>query len=298
MSRPELAQYVGEGEGKGRQYRHPTRLGADGKPLNAPSITTILKLEDKSALIQWAVGLTVDWAVQNWHLLGSRSPADARKAGLYRWKDVRDSRAFVGTGIHDTIEAEHVHSWDYPILDEEQKLIMEEWRKFNEEWIVEPILSEFTVWSCTYDYAGTADGLWKLTNRETQESFVTLVDIKTSRNTWPGHFMQTSALKHAEILMEKVDKTAVQDARGNWPEGSWAERTMPEFDKLTLLHLRAPEFDEFGTETKPGLHELIEVEDSEIWFEEFLGYRQVLSAQQKRKVAGKQRELSKYGGFA
>lgn len=298
MSRPQLAQYRDEGEGQGRQYRHPTRLGLDGKPLVVPSVTTILKLEDKSALIQWAVNLSVAYCVENWFTLGSRSPSDAQKNAQWRWKDVRDSRAWLGTGIHDTIEAEHTGSWDYPVLDAEQLLVMEEWRKLNEEWLIEPILTEFTCWSLYADYAGTADGLWRFTHRVTGETFVALVDLKTSRNTWPGHYMQTSALKHADFIMSKDMPDAVQDSKGNWPEGTWSEQPMPKFDKVLLVHLRAPEFDEFGREVKPGKHDLIEVEDTETWYDEFLGYRQVLAAQQKRKANEKKVKDASWGGFA
>lgn len=285
MSRPELAQYTGEGEGKGRRYKHPFRVGDDKKPIYAPSVTTILKLEDKSSLLQWAVNLTVDWAVVNWMQLASRSDADAKKTAQYRWRDVRDERAFVGTGVHDTIESEHKGLWDFPELDDEQALIMVEWRKLNEEWLIEPILSEFTVWSLQYDYAGTADGLWRFTHRETGETFVALVDIKTSRKTWPGHRMQIAALANADVWMEKQE------------DGTWVEETPLPFDKHILVHLRAPEFNEYGEETTPGIHDLIEVPDTDLWFEEFLGYRAVLAAQEKRKALEKEREKKTYGGF-
>lgn len=283
MTRPELAQYVGEGEGKGRQYKHPTRLNELGKPLTAPSVTTVLKLENKDNLIQWAVNLAVEECVKNWSQLGQMSEERATKSFKYRWRNVRDERAFVGTGIHDTIESEHTGSWDFPELDTEQKLIMVEWRKFNNEWIVEPILSEFTLWNTKYNYAGTADALWRLTNRITGETFVTLLDIKTSRNTWDGHRMQVSALKYCDIRMSKQ------------PDGTWTEEKPLEFDKLTLLHLRAPEYNEYGYVTKPGLHDLIVVDDSELWYEEFLGYRAVLKAQQDRKEIESKRKTANAG---
>lgn len=286
MTRPELSQYSGEGEGKGRAYKHPFRLNEQKKPVTSPSVTTILKLEAKDALIQWAADLTLKWAIENWQTLGRNAPEDALRKGKYRWRDVRDERAFVGTGVHDTIEAEHTGAWEYPELDEEQLLIMAEWRAFNEEYDVEPILTECTVWNLSYDYAGTFDGLWRITNRETGESYVTLIDIKTSKNTWDAHRMQLSALKHAEVLMEKQ------------ADGTWVERDMPSFDKLMLLHLRAPEFNDIGQKVKEGKHELIEVEDSELWFDEFIGYRHVWEAQAKRKAHEKKKEIASYGGFA
>lgn len=298
MSRPQLAQFVGEGEGKGRQYKHPFRLGGDKKPLASPSITTVLKLVDKSSLAQWSADLTAKWCSENWETLGSRSEDRAFNVARFRWKDVRDERAFVGTGIHDTIEAEHLGLWDYPMLDAEQLLIMEEWRKLNEIWLIEPILSEFTVWNFTHDYAGTGDGLWRFTNRLTGETFVALVDIKTSKSTWPEHRMQLSALCNGEVLMEKVNPDA-EYKNGKWPEGSWVEREMPEFDKALLVHLRAPEFNEWGHLTKEGKHDLIEVEREllPLWFEEFCGYRALRATQDKRKALEKKMEAASYGGF-
>jgi len=230
-------------------------------------------------------------------LLGSRSPEDAYKSARFRWREVRDERAFVGTGIHDTIESIHVGGWDYPELDAEQKLIMVEWDKLNEEWEIEPILSEFTCWSLNHEFAGTADGLWRFTHRETGETFVALVDIKTSKNTWDAHRMQVSALVNCDKIMVKLVPDAEKNSKGEWPAGTWEEREMPEVEKLMLLHLRAPEFDDLGRMTQEGKHELIEVEDDDLWFEEFLGYRAVAATQQKRKEREKANQPEKYTSF-
>lgn len=298
MSRPELAQYVGEGEGKGRAYKHPFRKLDTGKPLVVPSVTTILKLEAKDALVQWSADKTLEWCVVNWNLLGSRSPEDAYKSARFRWREVRDERAFVGTGIHDTIESIHTGGWDFPTLDREQSLIMLEWDKLNEEYEIEPLMSEFTCWSLAHEYAGTADGLWKFTNRLTGETFIGFIDLKTSKNVWDAHRMQIAALVHCDVVMRKVVPDAVRNSKGEYPEGTWVEEPMPPWDNLKLVHLRAPEFDDLGRVTQEGKHDLIDVtEDHDLWFEEFLGYRSVAATQQKRKDREKERESSKYGSF-
>lgn len=250
-------------------------------------------MEAKDALVQWSVDQAVAWCVKNWHLLGSRSSEDAYRGARFQHNKVRDDRAQVGTGVHDTVEAEHTESWKYPVLDAEQELIMHEWRLFNEEYEVEPLLSEFTVWNFTHDYAGTADGLWKLRKRGTEKWRIVFVDLKTSNRTWPGHHMQLSALINAERLMGKTKPDAVQKKDGSWPEGSWTELPMPAFDEVALLHLRAPRFDEYGNVTEPGKHDLISVIDTDLYFEEFLGYREVLRAQRTRA----EREKARYGEF-
>jgi hypothetical protein len=270
-------------------------MNDNGKPLTVPSVTTVLKLEDKSALIQWAADQSILWAVDNWFLLGSRSSEDAFSAGRYAWSRVRDSRAQVGTGIHETVEAEHTGSWNFPELDPEQKQILEQWKLFNEEWIVEPVLSEFTVWSHEHDYAGTADGLWDLTNRQTGESFRSLIDIKTSRNLWPGHLMQLAALKNADVRMVKAKPDAVKNSTGTWPEGSWIEVPNEKADRVHLLQLRAPEYDKYDKVTKPAFYDLHEVTDLDLHWDKFVCYRNIWSANDELKAREKLREQSGSG---
>ena len=247
MSKPELALWASEA-GTGRAYKHPFRvteeLDAKGKPkaLTSPSVTTVLKLVDKTGLSQWAADMTLQWAIDNASLLIGKSDDAARQWGKYRWTDVRDERAEVGTGIHETIEALHTGSWDFPVLDDEQHRIMEQWALFNERYEVTPHLSEFTVWSLQHDYAGTADGLWDILDRETGEFYSNVVvDLKTSKNTWPEHWMQLAALRGADVIM-------VKDA-----EGVWSEQEMPQTDGAAIVHLREDK-NELKIVTDEALH--------------------------------------------
>ena len=273
MTTPELALYGKEGEGKGRAYKHPFRKGDDGKAITSPSVTTVLKLEDKSNLVQWAVDLSVEWCVVNWAVLGMRSNEDAFKTARFRYNAVRDERAWVGTGVHETIDSLHSGGWNFPELDEEQQQIMLQWEDLNRVWLITPVLSEFTVWNIDSDYAGTADGLWNFTHRQSGETFVALVDIKTSKNTWPGHAMQIAALGNSSnVLMEKLG------------DGTWVEKILPEFDKSVLVHLRADKW------------EIIEVEDTDLRLEEFLAYRKIWDVQSSIKERVKAR-LTANAGF-
>lgn len=231
MSKPELAQYA-KADGTGRAYKHPFRKTPEGKPLTSPSVTTILNLVDKSALIQWAVNLTMDWAVENASALLSKSDEDAKRWGKYRWKDTRDERAEVGTGIHETIEALHTGTWNFPPLDEEQQAIMEQWHILNERYEFTPHKSEFTVWGFPdmheFSYAGTADGLWDILDRETGEFYSNMyVDLKTSKNTWPEHWLQLAALRTGQVIMVKGE------------DGTWSEEAPPQSDGTAIIHLRA-----------------------------------------------------------
>jgi hypothetical protein len=299
MSKPELALFASENDGDGRAYKHPFRLDDNGKPLRVPSVTTVLSLEDKPGLVQWSADQTLFFCVENWFLLGSRSSEDAYSAARFQWRKVRDERAEVGTGVHETIAAEHQGLWEVPDLDEEQEQIMAQWRLFNEVWLVEPILSEFTVWSLEHNYAGTADGLWQITNRATGESFKTLVDLKTSRNIWDGHRMQLAALRNADMLMVKTDPTAVKSSSGVWPEGSWVEKNLSDvfdgLDKVQILQLRAPEYDKFGAVTKEAFWLLEDVEDVDLWGEQFVCYRNVWDVRDRLKSRAKERNFEGSG---
>lgn len=252
MSAPELSQYYSSNDDDGRAYKHPLT----GEKV--PSVTTVLKMADKAGLAQWAADQAVIWCVANWHLLGSRSDEDAYRSGRWRWKNVRDERAQVGTGVHETIEAIHTGSWDFPELDDEQRRIMGQWDALNAEFEITPVLSEFTVWS-PGRYAGTADGLWDVTDRVTGESWRCLVDIKTSRSHWPEHDYQLAALASAPILMQKGE------------DGVWVELPAPEFDRVAIVHLRE------------DLHEIIWVDNIAENFAVFEGYLAVWEGKQRLK---------------
>lgn len=252
MSKPELAMWASD-EGTGRAYKHPFLLGPDEKPLKVPSVTTILKLVDKSGISQWAADQTVQWAIDNASLLMSRSDEDIVKWGRWRWKDARDERAEVGTGIHNYIEAEHTGSWNYPVLDDEQQDILAQWRLLNERYLITPHRSEFTVWSHNYEYAGTADGLWDIVDTETGEAWENLlIDLKTSKNTWPEHWMQLAALRNADVIMEKA------------ADGTWSEVEDWTSSGTAIIHLRA-DMHEVLIETDPILEA--------VRFNKFLQYR-------------------------
>lgn len=279
MTKPELAQYYTEKQEDGRAYKHPFRKTLEGKPLIVPSVTTILKLENKDNLIQWAADKTLEWCVENWFMLGSRSSEDAFSGARYRWQAFRDERASVGTGIHDTIESEHTGGWNFPLLDEEQLQIMEQWRALNERHTIKPILSEFTVWDLENEFAGTADGLWEIDGK------VCLVDIKTSKNTWPGHWMQLAALRHADLRLEK-------QADGTWKEFGWGLSIEDGVDGETtrieaecLVHLRADKA------------EILWAEDLDLRWKQFKGYAEQWRLNAELKDRTKKRELAKFGGF-
>ena len=268
MTSPELARLVKYGpaksEDEGRAYSYPLEK-VDGKYPQYPSVTTVLKMVDKSSLVQWAVNLSVDWAVNNLDALHQKSIEQGIAMGRYRWKDIRDERASVGDGIHATIEAKHTGTWDFPELNDEQLQIMEHWRQLNTEHAIEPIHSELTMFNRTVGYAGTADGIWMIDGQKC------LIDIKTSKSHWPEHDMQLSALLHAEEWLPKVG------------EGKWESMAPEPTERVAIIHLRS------------DLHELIYIDDDilDASWDAFQGYKMAWDADRKLKDIKK----AKYSGF-
>ena len=261
MSHPKLASFPKENDGDGRYYKHPLT----GEKL--ASVTSILKMADKSGLAQWAADQAILWSVENWHLLGSRSPEDAYKAGRFRWNAVRDERAQVGTGVHETVQAIHTGSWDYPVLDEEQKRIMGHWEMLNNEHEIKPLLTEFTCWNPGVS-AGTADGYWLI------DGVKTLVDIKTSKNMWPEHNYQLAALWASPWVMEEYELD------------KWRENYAPTYEEVAIIHLREDR------------HEIHRVSNLQLNYDAFKGYVDVRNAKEAIKQADKDAKVASFGGFA
>lgn len=258
MSKPELAMFAKQ-DGTGRAYRHPFRTDDNGKAITAPSVTTVLNLVDKPALMQWAADQTLQWAVENVSLLYVKDQEDARRWGRYRWRDVRDLRAEVGTGIHETIESIHTGGWNYPVLDDEQRRIMKQWERLNERYEITAHKSEFTVFGALFDskrtWAGTGDGLWDIIDRKTGDVYTNVViDLKTSKNMWPEHWLQLSALRHAEVVMFKQ------------ADGTWVEEELPAGDGTAVIHLREDKFE---------VHIETDTELLDMQYDQFMAYRTV-----------------------
>lgn len=262
MTKPKLAQYYSEKDGDGRRYRHPHT----GEYL--PSVTTILKEENKDSLIQWAVDEEVRWMVENPFFYIERSDERAFSGSRYQWRKTRDERAEVGDGVHSYIEAEHKHLWEFPDLDDEQKQIIDQWHDLNTVYDIKPVHSELTVWE-KGRHAGTLDGLWWIDGK------LYLVDVKTSKSHWPGHDYQLSALAYAsKALVELVPDADPKN------EDHWAEVDNPahvsKIEGAMIIHLRA---DKWG---------LIPVKHLDKNYKVFSAYRDVWYGKQALKDANEE----------
>lgn len=261
----------------GSGYKHP--LTGDV----VPGVTTVLKKLEKPGITQWAVDNTAAYAVANIDSLLTRT--EEQGYGFLRWywkrdpleSDSGDIRNFsngvlsdaaeLGTLMHDWIAAEHADH-PYPDVSLAPPYFWEmvaEWDKWKSEHDVEPIYTETTIWSHQYGFAGTADGLWRI------DGIVTMLDVKTSRNTWDEHYMQLAALGACDAALFETDN-------------GWEERAVPDFSQYALLHIRPSDTDRNGNPMLPFCElKVANMEEIPVHFEAFLGLLEVTKAQAKIK---------------
>ena len=212
---------------------------ADGKKI--PSVTTILKIKDPGALINWAYKTGREHGV----LEGQGNPAPS---GLYEGSDV----LAIGTCVHSSCEA-----WvkgDDPHIELEKALeaktvvdtkvfraqassayaAFEFWVKGTQLEIVDcevPVISE------AHRYGGTLDFIGKLNGK------LVLGDFKTSGGVYPEYLMQIVAYAKAyeETTGNKIDG-GYHLLRFSKENGDFGHHFYPSLDDdawPAFLHLRA-----------------------------------------------------------
>jgi hypothetical protein len=212
---------------------------ADGKKI--PSVTTILKIKDPGALINWAYRTGREHGV----LEGQGQPAPS---GLYEGSDI----LAIGTCVHSMCEA-----WvkgDEPMLVLEKALeeetvndkatfraqaasaysAFEFWCKGTQLEIVD---CEVAVISEVHRYGGTLDFIGKLNGK------LVLGDFKTSNGVWPEYLCQLAAYAKAyeETTGNKIDG-GYHLLRFSKENGDFGHHFYPSLDDdawPAFLHLRA-----------------------------------------------------------
>lgn len=243
------------------------RVGADGKALVVPGVTTVLRMLDKPALIQWSVDLTVAWAADNWQYLGSHSDEQILRAGKYRHKDVLNERAEIGTRVHEFADVFMNDGFEYPDLDEESEQAVGQFLEFaNSDRFGGALATELTVVNETLGYAGTFDLIGLV------DGLVSLCDLKTSKGLWWEHELQLAALAHAEYMILEGE------------DGFWVHHPMPEFEALKLIQVRPNYWDPRTKTVIPAFYHVSDVEKDE-WALHFRAFAGILeSAKVKREL--------------
>ncbi len=263
----------------GSGYKHP--LTGDV----VPGVTTVLKKLEKPGIAQWAVDNTAAYAVAN--IDGLLSRTEEQGYGFLRWywkrdplagdlTDVRNysngvlnDAAELGTLLHDWVAGDAgVDDIPYPDVTGAPNHfweMVEQWNLWRERHTVEQTYTEVTLWSHQYGFAGTADGIWNI------DGVNTLVDVKTSRNTWDEHMMQIAALGACESMFVEQG-------------GEWVELPMPDFSQYALMHIRPSDTDKNGNPMVPFAElKVVPHEEIPLHFEAFEGVLRVTKAQAELK---------------
>lgn len=318
MTHPKLAT-AQSGFG-GRGYRIPGRTDAWGKQRVYPSVTTVLKQVAKPGLMQWIADQTAAYAVAN--ITKLLSYADEKMWGYLRfyWNrepdlsiarelrthsdGVRDDAGELGTNFHEIVEAD-LQGQKPPLPN-----APEVWEMVGafEEWITDHEITvhraEFTVVNDDLEYAGTGDADWSIRcihlgvpcvpGADRFGGVRCLVDLKTSRYTWPEHGMQLAALLNAEVRMIEVPAGTPGAARAGKGRDAtwWLEEPNPNYERAVLLHVRPRDLSPSG-ERIEAFCELVDMtEDLDIYMAGFEGALALCQSARLLKSRGDKRALA------
>jgi hypothetical protein len=183
-----------------------------------PSVTSILQVVAKPALVRWAAKITATEAVEHLdRLLDLVSlDRDAAVDWLSRTPDrVKRRAAETGTGAH--LAAELLAGGQPAEGTPETEPLVRQLRRFLDDVQPEFLFNEVPVYAPRAGYAGTADCFCKIGGEHV------LLDIKTSKAIYPEYALQISAYAHAEFI--------------GMPDGT--EVPVPPVEKAYIVHVTA-----------------------------------------------------------
>ncbi len=196
-----------------------------------PSVTTVLKVLDKAALVTWAKQMVARTAVDRWEEVGAliqKEGAEAAKKWLVSLPDFeRDQAAALGTSVHLLADLESRGEQITFELSEAESAALKAWRHFL-QWLKEHhgeiVSSEKMVWSAQ-GYAGTYDLLIRLYGE------LWLLDLKHSKGYYPEYALQLIAYGSADSII-------LEDNPEPYP--------MPIVQRYGVLHLRPDQYTDTG----------------------------------------------------
>ena len=175
------------------------------------SVTTLIGVLDKPALQYWAAEEAAKEAIRIRHSLDMRIQDDGEEAVIKHLRDARLRRpkgertaAELGSAVHAALEHFALHG-TFPDADEEVRPFLEQYERWASHHTIEHIASEMPVFSPTYGYAGTMDGIMRFHGQ------AVVFDYKTSRKSfdsrgkdsmpYPEVALQLSAYRYADFAL-------------------------------------------------------------------------------------------------
>jgi hypothetical protein len=198
----------------GRMYEHPVT-----KELY-PSITNIIDVLDKPALIGWAAKETAGAAWDHRHALVAiddrETAVEMLKGARFRGRGGSKRKADVGSVVHSVAEA-LAKGTDLPEFGPDEEPFLDGFMAFVSDFDPMFLRSEGTVFNETHRYAGTFDFLAAIGR------FIVIGDFKTGSGIYEEVALQTAASRFAELL---------------WNEETGALEPMPKVDGCIVVHLQ------------------------------------------------------------
>lgn len=167
--------------------------------IEVPGVTTILsKAIPKPALVGWGIKSVAEYAADNLDTLVAMEPLgrDAMlkvlKASPYAERDAKAQR---GTDVHAL--AEQLIKGEAVEVPPHLSAHVHNYVRFLDEWKVKPVLTEVTVGSRRWKYAGSLDLIADLPDGRR-----IIADLKTSKGIYPETAWQVAAYKWAEFYID------------------------------------------------------------------------------------------------
>jgi len=184
-----------------RDARH--RYSWNGGPLY-PSVTTILQIKDKPALVGWAKRETAACAVRNLDVLERMVRSGGAQAAVDWLKRIpdyaRDASADLGSAVHAAAEA-IARGESTPVADDVRPFIAAYRRDFLDVFQPRFLALEAMVCSPRYEYGGTADAFAEI------DGEIWLLDYKTGAGVYADTALQLAGLARAQFIGYPGDPT-------------------------------------------------------------------------------------------
>lgn len=210
--------------------------------MSYPSVTTILQVIGKPALVNWAAKVEREMVSEvsaDLYLDCAETPTMTRNAWLTTLqsrlgkqkaaqKELAKAQE-IGSQVHAMIEWNLKSQLCYrvgpsPLITDKAQWAFMAWEDWRKKVDLKPVFVEQTVWSNEWGYAGTLDLLAEVDGK------LSVVDWKTGKRVYPEAFLQNAAYRHAIREMKHADP--IQGIVVRLPK----VETDPEFEVVTVPH--------------------------------------------------------------
>ena len=216
--------------GKGHSY------WLDGEKVDG--VTTVInKGLPKPALVDWAARSVAGYAVDHWDELSQEAVSARMKVLEKSHYAIRDSAAVRGTRVHAL--ADKLANGEQVGVPDELAGHVEACVKFLDDFDVQPVLTEASVFSRQWKYAGTLDLIATIDGR------TWLLDWKTNKTGAFGDTaFQLAAYRYAEFTLDPLMSVDT---------GNRLEVPVPAVDECGVVWLRADGYDLYPYHADKGV---------------------------------------------